>query len=52
MYLYEDVCKMNPRALFSGIPDGGRLHYSDVCAAFDEKGLEIFGVNFLGKSDE
>ncbi len=52
MYLYEDVCKMNPRALFSGIPDGGRLHYSDVCAAFDEKGLEIFGVDFLGKSDD
>lgn len=52
MYLYEDVCKMNPSALFSGIPDGGRLHYSDVCAAFDEKGLEIFGVDFLGKSDD
>ena len=52
MYLYEDVCKMNPRALFSGIPDGGRLHYSDVCAAFDKKGLEIFGVDFLGKSDD
>ena len=52
MYLYEDVCKMNPHALFSGIPDGGRLHYSDVCAAFDEKGLEIFGADFLGKSDD
>ncbi|MDE6245283.1 MAG: AAA family ATPase [Treponemataceae bacterium] len=52
MYLYEDVCKMNPHALFSGIPDGERLHYSDVCAAFDEKGLEIFGVDFLGKSDD
>ncbi|MCM1234952.1 MAG: AAA family ATPase, partial [Ruminococcus flavefaciens] len=36
MYLYEDVCKMNPRALFTGIADGGRLHYSDVCAAFDK----------------
>ncbi|MBD5428099.1 MAG: AAA domain-containing protein [Treponema sp.] len=52
MYLYEDVCKMNPHALFKGIPDGGRLHYSDVRAAFDEKGLEIFGVDFLGKSDD
>ncbi len=52
MYLYEDVCKMNPHALFSGIPDGGRLHYSDVCAAFDEKGLEIFGADFMGKSDD
>lgn len=52
MYLYEDVCKMNPSALFSGITAGGRLHYSDVCAAFDEKGLEIFGENFLGKSDD
>lgn len=52
MYLYEDVCKMNPRALFSGITAGGRLHYSDVCAAFDKKGLEIFGADFLGKSDD
>lgn len=52
MYLYEDVCKMNPHALFSGIPDVGRLHYYDVCAAFDEKGLEIFDADFLGKSDD
>lgn len=52
MYLYEDVCKMNPSALFSGITAGGRLHYSDVCAAFDKKGLEIFGADFLGKSDD
>lgn len=49
MYLYEDVCKMNPSALFSGIDKNGRLHYSDVCAAFDEKGIEIFGADFLEK---
>ena len=43
---------MNPPLLFKGITKTGRLHYSDVCAAFDEKGLEIFGEDFLGKSDD
>lgn len=52
MYLYEDVCKMNPRALFSGINTTGRLHYSDVCAAFDEIGVNIFGENFMRQTNE
>ncbi len=51
MYLYEDVCKMNPSALFSGIDTKGRLHYSDVCAVFDEKGIEIFGADFELKAE-
>ena len=50
MYLYEDVCKMNPSALFSGISEGGRLHYSDICAEFDKKGLGIFGTDFSAHS--
>lgn len=51
MYLYEDVCKMNPRALFKGIADSGKLHYSDVCAAFDKMGVEIFGGDFESKAE-
>lgn len=50
MYLYEDVCKMNPSALFSGISEGVRLHYSDICAEFDKKGLGIFGTDFSAHS--
>ncbi len=51
MYLYEDVCKMNPRALFTGIADGRRLHYSDVCAAFDKMGVGIFGDDVVKASN-
>ena len=50
MYLYEDVCKMNPCALFNGISEGVRLHYSDICAEFDKKGLGIFGTDFSAHS--
>jgi len=52
MYLYEDVCKMNPRALFKGIADSGKLHYSDVCAAFDKMGVAIFGGDFMEQTNE
>lgn len=52
MYLYEDVCKMNPRALFKGVADSGKLHYSDVCAAFDKMGVAIFDANFMGQTNE
>lgn len=52
MYLYEDVCKMNPRALFKGIADSGKLHYSDVCAAFEKMGVAIFGADFMEQTNE
>lgn len=42
MYLFEDVCKTNPLGLFSGVPVKSRLHYSDICNAFDDKGGDIF----------
>ncbi len=44
MYLFEDVCKINPSLLFSNTGIDGRLHYSDICEAFDNKGLSIFGI--------
>lgn len=45
MYLYEDVCKMRPGEVFKIKPEDGqtRLHYSDICAAFDNTGIGIFG---------
>ena len=46
MYLFEDVCKMNPSAIFPNTGIQGRLHYSDICEKFDEKGVEIFGDEF------
>ncbi|MDD5928328.1 MAG: AAA family ATPase [Spirochaetales bacterium] len=50
MYLYEDVCKMRPTALFEVQLDDGQTkpQYSDICKAFDENGIAIFGF----KKDE
>ena len=44
MYLYEDVCKMRPGDVFKiKLEDGQtRLHYSDICDAFDKTGIGIF----------
>lgn len=45
MYLYEDVCKMRPTALFDITLEEGQTkpHYSDICKAFDDNGIGIFG---------
>ncbi len=50
MYLYEDVCKMRPTALFDVQLEDGQTkpHYSDICKAFTENGIAIFGF----KKDE
>lgn len=42
MYLFEDVCKMRPTALFDTNTE--HPHYSDICSAFDEKGIGVFGL--------
>lgn len=44
MYLYEDAAKAIKHQLFDGC-DSSR--YSSVCAAFDEKGIDIFGQAFV-----
>ena len=44
MYLYEDAAKPIRHQLFDGC-DSSR--YSSVCAAFDDKGIEIFGPTFV-----
>lgn len=46
MYLYEDAAKSIKHRLFEGC-DSSR--YSTVCSAFDSKGIEIFGTEFLEK---
>lgn len=45
MYLFEDVCKMRPTALFDVTLEEGQTkpQYSDICKAFDENGIGIFG---------
>lgn len=44
MYLFEDVVKMRQAELFEGISEQ-RLHFSDICKAFDEKGISIFNFD-------
>ena len=50
MYLFEDAVKMHPARIFRGC-DGEGLRYSDVCKAFEEKGIDIFGEINLTVSD-
>lgn len=44
MYLYEDAAKQHKSKLFSGCDS---TKYSSVCHAFDEKGIRIFGEDFI-----
>lgn len=46
MYLYEDAAKPVKRRLFEGCDSS---KYSSVCAAFDARGIEIFGASFVDK---
>lgn len=45
MYLYEDVCKITPSQVFPKVKSktgNGKIHFSDVCDAFDEIGIGVF----------
>ncbi len=45
MYLYEDVCKINPSVVFKNVKQingAGKVHFSDVCETFDEIGINVF----------
>lgn len=44
MYLYEDAAKQYKSKLFSGCDD---MRYSLVCEVFDEKGIGVFGADFM-----
>jgi hypothetical protein len=50
MYLFEDVVKMNPGKLFTGIGNNP-MRYSEICKAFDEKGEKIFGFSLEQNND-
>lgn len=41
MYLFEDVVKMQPGKLFTT----GTRRYSRICKEFEEKGMELFGLD-------
>lgn len=44
MYLFEDVCKMNPKLMFAGI-EKQKLLFSDVMEKFKTEGLKIFNFS-------
>ena len=43
MYLFEDAMKMSPKKLFTGYK--GRMIFSEICKAFEEMGVELFGFD-------
>lgn len=44
MYLYEDAAKPMKHRLFEGCDSS---KYSSVCAAFEDRGIQIFGASFV-----
>lgn len=44
MYLFEDVCKINPKPLFAGIGDE-KLYFSNIVKSFDKIGFSIFNFS-------
>ena len=48
MYLFEDAAKAVRQRLFDGC---NSFRYSSVCAAFDEKGISVFGPLFVERYD-
>ena len=49
MYLFEDAARSRRNDLFSGVAKNTNLTYSQICEAFDEKGIEIFCDNIKEK---
>lgn len=47
MYLYEDAARQRREKMFSGyfMNENARHSYSDICKAFDEIGIDIFGFS-------
>ena len=54
MYLFEDAARSKRNDLFSGAKTDNYVTYSQICEAFDEKGIEIFCDSIKSKfiSDE
>ncbi len=50
MYLFEDAAKTKRAQLFSGCQDTDKLNrYSYICKEFRDRGVAIFGTDFLTK---
>ena len=49
MYLFEDAARSKRNELFSGVTKNTNLTYSQICDAFDDKGIEIFCDNIKEK---
>lgn len=50
MYLFEDAAKTKRAQLFSGCQDKDKLNrYSYICKEFRDRGVAIFGTDFLTK---
>ena len=43
MYLFEDAAKLKAKQLFK--IDSNKYIFSEICKQFDEKGLDIFGID-------
>ena len=52
MYLFEDAARSRRDVLFSGAKTNNYVTYSEICEAFDKKGIEIFGNIEKELSDE
>ncbi len=51
MYLFEDVMKMRPNNIFIGYnKNHGSMIFSNICAEFEEKGENIFGISLQNKT--
>lgn len=44
MYLFEDVCKINPKPLFAGINET-KLYFSNIVSSFEKDGIKIFNFS-------
>ena len=44
MYLFEDVCKINPKPLFTGISET-KLYFSNIVSSFEKDGIKIFNFS-------
>ena len=49
MYLFEDAARSKRNDLFSGVSKNTNLTYSEICDAFDKKGVGIFCDNIKEK---
>lgn len=53
MYLFEDVMKMRPKAIFKGYDQSnGKMIFSEICKAFEREGEKIFGIDLKDKPIE